>query len=171
MASKIKIKGVGYVDIQNSDARYLDKVWQDDSVDGDQKLIFGNHHILKNDIGGFIHEEENSTKNKRHEDTYEEHRRAYLEWRRAVLAKTPFERGQSLSFFSLVYSSVNPGEEAPEDIKARVKSLQEAFFRANPKRCLPDLMIYKPIFKEKSMMFGMGFMLSSAINQDKDFVH
>lgn len=163
--SKIKIKTVGWLEVEYNRGKYLEKLWLDKAVDREQKIAFGDFTGVVNDISGFRHEKPEVDKNKINFDNNSSSHQEYMSYRKETLVQSFFERSKNLGTFKCLYAAsyfIDPSD----DILEQARALQESFYRSNPKRCLPDPQIFKGLLKKKNIGYGIINTIMGAVNQD-----
>lgn len=87
------------------------------------------------------------TKSQSAKDINEQYRQDH----KRIRSLTAFEKSQRLGFFELFYWVFTGIKQVPRETLEEARVKQEAFFKNNPKRTLPDLMIFKDMIEGKEL--------------------
>jgi len=144
--STILLKGVQKpIFASKVNAESIDQNWRNEKIDKGYIFKMGNISFTKGDIK-FV-EVRNDTVGGKEKDL--EMVNFYLEEKRnrdARLKLSPHDRAKNTDFFFMLYMS-SCLERPTEEIYAKVREVQEDFFRMNPKRTVCDFNVLKLFLK------------------------
>lgn len=167
MASEVKVKGMkeGII-VSTEDAIKLKELFVNESVPLTKRVAIGDWVGTKSEIksvwidrGGF----------KSKTTTIGNDLEVYLKERKAFQALPLLDRAKTIGFFKFLWAGFKPNEDVDDDTLAKVYALQEEFFEKNPYRILPDIILFKEIFGEKTCSRLVGSIASRSVQSDVEY--
>lgn len=171
--SKIKIKSIGLIDIDEKSAKEVDKMLGDKDTRKENPYIRTKKWSgYLSEITGVIHDPDQvhtETDNNKQEKEYQEFRKQFL-------ALSPEDKGKNVKMFNLYYCAVldnfEPEFKPSNDLLEKVMQIQTVYFFENPYRCFCDPSLWRTLFitpKNKKISIWSKFtfmMIENQVNVD-----